>query len=272
MERTRLYIFAAVFFGVALIGTLGFMRLEGLTSLDALYFSVVTITTVGYGDIHPVTMEGKLLAMALILCGGGTFFGILAAAVEMFLGRRDERLRNEKLDMIIGLFFSQVGSTLVRRLIRADSGVAFLKENLDVSLRWTKENFKKADAILRTYGYDLDMAKLDIPALAALLSQHSEFLVRLLENPNILEHERFTSLLQAVFHLKEELSHRQDLANLPASDIEHLRVDIKRIYSQILLQWLHYLDHIKTNFPYFFSFQCRVTPFLASEDATVRNG
>lgn len=270
MERTRLYVFAAVFFGVVLIGTLGFMHVEGLTALDALYFSVVTVTTVGYGDIHPVTATGKVLAMALILSGGGTFFGILAAAVEMFLGRREKRVRGEKLDMIIGLFFSQIGSTLVRRLIRADAGVEFLKESLDVSMRWTRENFKKAESILRAYAYDVDMAALDLPALSELLSQNSEFLVRLLENPNILEHETFTSLLQAVFHLKEELAHRRDLESLPAKDLDHLRVDVRRIYSQILLQWLHYLDHIKENFPYFFSFQCRVTPFLASEDATVR--
>ncbi|WP_428559181.1 MAG: potassium channel family protein [Solidesulfovibrio sp. DCME] len=270
MERTRLYVFAAVFFGVVLTGTLGFMRVEDLSALDALYFSVVTVTTVGYGDIHPVTPTGKLLAMCLILSGGGTFFGILAAAVEMFLGRREKRLRAEKLDMIIGLFFSQVGSTLVRRLIRADSGVDFLRENCDVSMRWTRENFKKAEAVLKGYSYGIDMAALDLAALRDLLTANSEFLVRLLENPNILEHETFTALLQAVFHLKEELAHRRDLGNLPKTDVEHLRTDVRRIYSLLLLQWLHYLDHIKENFPYFFSFQCRVTPFLAGEDATVR--
>jgi hypothetical protein len=270
MERTRLYVFASVFFAVALAGTLGFMRVEGLPALDALYFSVVTITTVGYGDIHPVTPTGKILAMALILTGGGTFFGILAAAVEMLLGRREKRSRREKLDMIIGLFFSQIGSTLVRRLIRADGGIDFLRGNLDVSMRWSKENFRKAEAVLRAYPYDLDMAAIDLPALRQLLSDNSEFLVRLLENPNILEHESFTSLLQAVFHLKEELDHRRDLTGLPPQDLEHLRVDVKRIYTQLLRQWLHYLDHIKDNFPYFFSFQLRVTPFLNTEDATVR--
>jgi voltage-gated potassium channel len=270
MERTRLYIFATVFFGVALVGTVSFMRVEGLGALDALYFSVVTITTVGYGDIHPVTPTGKVLAMALILTGGGTFFGILAAAVEMLLGRREKQVRGEKLDMIIGLFFSQVGSTLVRRLIRADSGIETLRANLDISMRWSKEKFKKAELLLHIYPYNLDMAAIDLPAMQALLSDNSEFLVRLLENPNILEHEAFTSLLQAVFHLKEELAHRRDLANLPPTDIEHLRVDIKRIYAQILLQWLHYLDHIKDNFPYFFSFQLRVTPLLNTDDATVR--
>jgi hypothetical protein len=269
MERARLYVFAAVFFGVVCIGTLGFMQVESLTALDALYFSVVTVATVGYGDIHPVTPMGKLLAMALILSGGGTFFGILAAAAEMFLGRREKRLRAEKLDMIIGLFFSQIGSTLVRRLIRADAGASALRENCDVSLRWTKENFQKAEALLKNYHYDVDMAAMDLVGLRDLLNANSEFLVRLLEHPNILEHESFTALLQAVFHLKEELAHRPKLASLPDCDREHLRLDLKRIYSQILIQWLHYLDHIKDNYPYFFSFQCRVTPFLASEDATV---
>ncbi|WP_300155654.1 hypothetical protein [Solidesulfovibrio sp.] len=63
---------------------------------------------------------------------------------------------------------------------------------------------------------------------------------------------------------------RRDPAQSPRPDVEHLRTDVRRIYALILLQWLHYLDHIKENFPYFFSFQCRVTPFLAGEDATVR--
>jgi hypothetical protein len=65
-----------------------------------------------------------------------------------------------------------------------------------------------------------------------------DFLVRLLENPILLEHESFTELLRAVFHLTEELAAREDLGNLPDSDYKHLAGDIKRAYVLLVHQWL----------------------------------
>lgn len=63
--------------GVALtmIGTATvFYRLvEDLDWIDSLYFSVVTISTVGYGDISPETVPGKLFTMAYVVVGIGVF-------------------------------------------------------------------------------------------------------------------------------------------------------------------------------------------------------
>jgi hypothetical protein len=60
------------------------------------------------------------------------------------------------------------------------------------------------------------------------LKAKADFLLRLLENPNLLEHESVTKLLRAVFHLAEELSWRQDIAALPDSDLNHLSGDVTR--------------------------------------------
>jgi hypothetical protein len=83
----------------------------------------------------------------------------------------------------------------------------------------------------------------------------------LLENPTLLEHEAFTELLQAVFHLTEELSYREDVLNLPDTDKEHLSGDIKRAYSMLVRQWLHYMKYLKYNYPYLFSLALRTNPF-----------
>ena len=87
------------------------------------------------------------------------------------------------------------------------------------------------------------------------------FLLRLLENPNLLEHEHFTDLLWAVFHLAEELSHRTDVKELPDTDYQHLAGDIARAYKLLIRQWLEHMEHLKNDYPYLFSLAIRTNPF-----------
>ena len=69
----RLRVFLILTFAVLAMGSLGFVVTEGLSLPDAIYFSIVTVATVGYGDIHPASSSGKLLAIVLIVTGVGTF-------------------------------------------------------------------------------------------------------------------------------------------------------------------------------------------------------
>ena len=56
-------------------------------------------------------------------------------------------------------------------------------------------------------------------------------MLRLLENPNLMEHERFTDLLWAVLHVEEELEARTSLADLWPADEAHLELDVRRAYN-----------------------------------------
>jgi voltage-gated potassium channel len=62
------------------------------TAEDAIWWSMTTITTVGYGDHFPTTMQGRLLAMLLMLCGVGLFGSLSGIVASWFLGpRKSER-------------------------------------------------------------------------------------------------------------------------------------------------------------------------------------
>jgi hypothetical protein len=96
------------------------------------------------------------------------------------------------------------------------------------------------------------------------------FLLALLGNPNLLEHDKFTDLLWAVFHLTDELVYREDFAGLPATDLQHLAQDLRRAFHLLVLEWLAYMQHLKQSYPYLFSLAIRTNPFDPDASPIVR--
>jgi hypothetical protein len=88
-----------------------------------------------------------------------------------------------------------------------------------------------------------------------------DVMLRLLENPFLLEHEAFADALRAVFHLAEELSARDRLDRLPDADAQHLAGDIRRAYRALAVQWLDYMRYLQRSYPYLFSLAMRMNPF-----------
>lgn len=71
-------------------GTLFYSNVEGWGILDSLYFSVITLTTVGYGDLAPTTGAGKVFTMLYIFVGLGLILGFVNQVAERSLQRRRE--------------------------------------------------------------------------------------------------------------------------------------------------------------------------------------
>ncbi|MCJ7444315.1 MAG: hypothetical protein MUO26_07275 [Methanotrichaceae archaeon] len=116
----------------------------------------------------------------------------------------------------------------------------------------------------------MDVAKTDLENIRIDLQMHRDFMLRLIENPLLLEHESFTTLLLAVFHLIEELTIRPDLSGLPESDLFHLSGDIKRAYGMLVNEWLDYMNYLRKNYPYLFSLAMRTNPFDQVSSPIVR--
>ncbi|RMG94079.1 MAG: two pore domain potassium channel family protein [Candidatus Dadabacteria bacterium] len=258
-EGQRFRLLCLVLAGVLGLGTLGFMGLEGMHPLDALYLTVITVATVGYGDLHPTTPAGKFLAVVLILGGVSTFLGVVATATEMLVTRRAERDRRRRVEMVVGIFFSEVGAELLRRLAAADPVLAAAPPRVRPDR--AREDFDALERRLGTHEFLLDPERLDLGDLAAFLRERGELLLRLYENPNLSERGEFTELLRAVLHLREELLTRRDLSSLTPPDRQHLTFDARRVYPLLARRWIRYVEHLETAYPYLFSFAVRTNPF-----------
>lgn len=111
------------FIGIIAIGTGGYMAIEGWALLDALYMTVITITTVGYTEVHPLTSGGRIFGIFLIVGGvGGALYaltGIIQYIVEgqigTTLGRRRMKARITKLSgHFILCGYGRVGQEIAR--------------------------------------------------------------------------------------------------------------------------------------------------------------
>ena len=191
------------------------------------------------------------------------FFEVLLVTliIHRLLSEREKRSRLEKLNMVIGTFFSEVGTRLITYFSDFDPKLDKIKDELKIKGDWTDRDFDRVSKRLKQYGYQVDFADLDRQGLKDFLMRKRDFLLRLLENPNLLEHETFTELLRAVFHLTEELHKREDVNRLPQSDSEHLSGDLKRVYVLLVQEWWDYMRYLKDNYPYLYSLAIRTNPF-----------
>jgi hypothetical protein len=195
---------------------------------------------------------------------------LVTLIIHRLLGQREKKVIFEKLNMVIGTFFSEVGTELLVYLSDCDPNLEDIRKNLIVATDWTDADFLAVSKKLRHYKYGIEIDRVDLQRVHDALLEKRNFLVRLLENPILLEHESFTNLLRAVFHLAEELTSRETLSDLPESDLQHLVGDIKRAYIRLVREWLDYMKYLKNNYPYLFSLAMRTNPFDQEASPLVR--
>lgn len=195
---------------------------------------------------------------------------LVVIVIERILARREKQAMLQKLNMVIGTFFSEVGNQLLHNLLGCFEGNREIRQRLAVNQNWTHADFKKAMAYANVIKDQPRCANEDLEGLRVFLVQKRTFLLGLLENPNLLEHERFTDLLWATFHLTEELEARQSFKDLPGTDLAHLAGDIQRVYHHLAAEWVCYVEHLKSSYPFLFSLIVRMQPFKETPSPVVR--
>jgi hypothetical protein len=224
-----------------------FVVISGLTYLLHYYI---------FQDVHHIFiyMVGDLAFLPLEVF-------LVVIVIERILARREKTAMLQKLNMVVGAFFSEVGTRLLQRLLSSFDKHKEIQQQFAINQDWTHTDFKKAMAFATALEDKPNCLNIDLEELRTFLIQKRPFLLALLENPNLLEHERFTDLLWATFHLAEELEARPSMENLPETDLDHIAGDIKRLYGHLAAEWLAYAEHLKSKYPFIFSLVARTHPF-----------
>jgi hypothetical protein len=225
-------------------------------SLIVLSILFYLITEIIFGDEHAILSrlaeEISFLPLEVLL---------VALIIEKIFSHMEKRNRMEKLNMVIGTFFIEVGTKLLTYLSDHDPELESIRSSLVIKDSWSDQEFSRVSKNLQSYNFGIDMEKVNLEYLLEFLQKNREFLLRLTENPTLLEHESFTDVLLAITHLSEELASRPSLKDLPQIDLMHLQGDIKRVYGFLVHEWLDYMKYLKVNYPYLFSLAMRTNPF-----------
>ncbi len=174
--------------------------------------------------------------------------------LDRILEKREKAHLMEKMNMLIGLFFTEMGMDLLGHCTEADPQIHQVQEERKITAAWKKEDYRQLEKQLRGYDHTVAIEKMDLAKVKHLLNDHKDLLVSLIANPSLLEHDRFSELLMSVSHLQQELAMRADIEDgtISTFDLDHLKVDVERVYGHIGLEWLFYMKHLKENYPYLY--------------------
>lgn len=225
--------------------------------------ALIALSTAGYVLQYAVFRDSHQLFVALLNDLSFVFLQVFVVTVVVheLLSRHEKQRRMEKLNMVVGAFFSEIGTELLRLFSDWDEDLGAIRQRLQVTILWTEEQFDSVAASMLHHEYRVAAEAVQPQLLRSLLGSKHDFLLRLMENPNLLEHERFTPLLMATFHLTEELLARRNPEALPQADIRHIAGDVDRVYGKLARFWLEYMKYLKSNYPYLFSLAVRMNPF-----------
>jgi hypothetical protein len=108
---------------------------------------------------------------------------IVTLIIDQMLESREKQRKMEKLNMVIGTFFSTFGTPLLTRLSGTDESIGPVKERLVVSTTWNAAMFKDMQKYFDNYTCSVSLARIDLEDFRRFLIDHEEFLLRLVENP-----------------------------------------------------------------------------------------
>ncbi|MEE3490234.1 MAG: hypothetical protein VZR10_05160 [Methanobrevibacter sp.] len=197
---------------------------------------------------------------------------IVAFLLDEIIERKEKEAMLEKLDMLMSTFFSELGNDLIGQLSAVNKYDADT-QTLKSIKNWDEKDFDaKLDELKNaSIDFQADIAPEEreefLENLRTLLVGKREFIINLINNPNLLEKEEFTGLINAILHLDEELEHRTDLALVNDADFGHLNGDMQRVYNKLVYEWVYYLRYLYKHHPYMIALIIRTNPF--DEDADV---
>lgn len=177
---------------------------------------------------------------------------VVTIMLEKLIDYRAKKDRIEKINMLVGIFFTEVGGKLMHLIIDADKDAKNYITNF--------EDLNKIKKSLYEYDYKVDMNYIDLCTIKNILVEHNNLFVTLISNESILQHQIFTDLLMSVIHLRDEIIFMEKDKE-SGFNTNHLENDVIRVYKNISIQWIFYLEYLSKSYPFLYNNAIRVNPF-----------
>jgi voltage-gated potassium channel len=209
---------------LAMLATVAYVVVEHYGWIDAIYVTVITLGTVGYGETHPLDTEGRFLTIGLIIIGFTTFVYAVSVLTNLFVSRdvlqqvqyrRSKKMREQLDDHVIVVGFGRVGQAVVRGLEKMGRQCVVLDRNPE-----SEAAIRSAGGVevIRDATSPDDLRKAGIDRAAALIAacdQDSENLVVVLTARSTRKDLRIVSRVNQAAWL-ERIQHAEaDVAQSP---------------------------------------------------------
>ncbi|MDR2830082.1 MAG: hypothetical protein LBB45_03440 [Methanobrevibacter sp.] len=252
---------------MATVGGVFNMNLKGWKICLAIILIVISIIFYSIAFIQFHDPEHVIFYMVIDLAFVPIDILIVVLVIESVIDRKEKEAVLDKLEMLMNIFFSEIGNHLLSNFSEINQKREELLNFLDSleclesnELRGFMKNLRRSD-----YPFELKISNekkhIFLGNLQEFLISKRSFLLRMIENPVLLEKENLSNLLLGIFHLDEELEKRGTLENIGEADLQHLTGDIDRVYFNLIYEWLNHLYYLKNNFPYMYSLAIRTNPF-----------
>lgn len=129
------------------IGVVGFMLIERFSFFDALYMTVITLSTVGFMELHPLSMSGRIFTMLLIFGGVGVaFYSLTLVSQTVIEGELFQLRRRKRMEKRIAGYtghtivcgFGRLAEAVVREMLEAGEQVVVIESNENFAMQLTE--------------------------------------------------------------------------------------------------------------------------------------
>jgi len=194
---------------------------------------------------------------------------LVTLGLNTVIVRQERKEKKEKVSVVINEFFAETGTELVIALRDHFNNLEEISPQLQLAADWQDKDFNASIDAISKYTFHAAIIEEELYHLRDTMTDKKGHLLRLFENANLMEQDRFTGMLWAVYHVYDELRSRESLSNLPATDIAHLNLDIQRAFQILLIEWIESMRILKKKYPYLYSLAVRKCPF-GIRDVTVK--
>lgn len=187
---------------------------------------------------------------------------VVTIILNKLLSIVETKQKAKKINVIISTFFVDAGISIQKSLAEFNGN----NQELERLIGTDGFDKKRSDSLkkqVRSFPYTIQVDPDKLDKLAQTLDTFRNHTLNMLGNENLFEHDSFTDMLWAVFHVGDELKTRGNFQHLEEADASHLANDILRAYTAMNVEWINYMNYLHQEYPFLFNLAVRKNPFSA---------